>query len=113
MERVASSSRGVIAEGGIEPPSPDYRPGAAAIELLRANMLVDPTGLKPAPLGLKVRRAVARAPGQHELAVTAGLEPAIFALTVRRLTAWLHPKEWTGRDSNSHLTVCKTVALAV
>ena len=25
----------VIAEGGIEPPSPDYRSGAAAIELLR------------------------------------------------------------------------------
>jgi hypothetical protein len=27
--------------------------------------LVDPTGLKPAPYGLKGRRSVTRAPGQH------------------------------------------------
>ena len=51
--------------------------------------MVDPAGLKPAPRGLKVRCSVARTPGQHELAVAEGIEPTIFALTVRCLTAWL------------------------
>jgi len=36
----------------------------SAIELHR-DYLVDPTGLKPAPNGLKVRRSITRAPGQE------------------------------------------------
>src|SRR5437588_6723015 len=38
--------------------------------------LVDPTGLKPAPHGLKGRRSVTRAPGQKRLAVAEGFEPS-------------------------------------
>jgi hypothetical protein len=38
--------------------------------------MVDPTGLKPAPHGLKGRRSVTRAPGQNELAVAEGFEPS-------------------------------------
>src|SRR5713226_3692965 len=38
--------------------------------------LVDPTGLKPAPHGLKGRRSVTRAPGQKGLAVAEGFEPS-------------------------------------
>lgn len=85
----------MVAEGGIEPPSPDYRSGAAAIELLRENLqktLVDPAGLKPAPDGLKVRCTVARAPGQQELAVVEGVEPSIVAVTMRCLTNLATPQ---------------------
>ena len=38
--------------------------------------MVDPTGLKPAPHGLKGRRSVTRAPGQRGLAVAEGFEPS-------------------------------------
>jgi hypothetical protein len=37
--------------------------------------MVDPTGLKPAPHGLKGRRSVSRAPGQN-MAVAEGFEPS-------------------------------------
>ncbi len=47
---------------GIEPTSLDYQSSALAVELHRE--VVDPTGLKPAPHGLKVRCSVTRAPGQ-------------------------------------------------
>ena len=39
------------------------------------NLLVDPTGLKPVPHGLKGRCSVSRAPGQ-EMAVAEGFEPS-------------------------------------
>jgi hypothetical protein len=42
---------------------------------LSRNELVDPTGLKPAPHGLKDRCSVARAPGQ-KMAVAEGFEPS-------------------------------------
>ena len=48
---------------GIEPTSLDYQSSALAVELHRE--VVDPTGLKPAPHGLKGRRSVTRAPGQY------------------------------------------------
>ena len=48
---------------GIEPTSLDYQSSALAVELHRE--VVDPTGLKPAPHGLKGRRSVTRAPGQE------------------------------------------------
>src|SRR5580765_4644345 len=93
--------------------------------------LVDPTGLKPAPHGLKGRRSVTRAPGQNELAVAEGFEPSIAGLTIRCLTNLATPQRmaaatrlelvstrlqdersvihlsyaaiwWTGRDSNPH-----------
>src|SRR5436190_21168320 len=54
----------VVAVEGIEPTSLDYQSSALAFELHRE--VVDPTGLKPAPHGLKVRRSVTRAPGQQE-----------------------------------------------
>jgi hypothetical protein len=84
----------LVAVEGIEPTSLDYQSSALAIELHRdlecagfdgaldlgrgqivlkidpklcaALQLVDPTGLKPAPHGLKGRRSVTRAPGQQE-----------------------------------------------
>jgi hypothetical protein len=52
----------VVAVEGIEPTSFDYQSSALAIELHRE--VVDPTGLKPAPRGLKGRCSVTRAPGQ-------------------------------------------------
>ena len=53
----------LVAVEGIEPTSLDYQSSALAVELHRE--VVDPTGLKPAPHGLKGRRSVTRAPGQH------------------------------------------------
>ena len=64
----------VVAVEGIEPTSLDYQSSALAVELHRE--VVDPTGLKPAPHGLKGRRSVTRAPGQQELAVAEGFEPS-------------------------------------
>ena len=52
----------LVAVEGIEPTSLDYQSSALAVELHRE--VVDPTGLKPAPHGLKGRRSVTRAPGQ-------------------------------------------------
>jgi hypothetical protein len=52
----------LVAVEGVEPASLDYRSSALAVELHRE--VVDPTGLKPAPHGLKGRRSVTRAPGQ-------------------------------------------------
>src|SRR5437016_6805262 len=54
----------VVAVEGIEPTSLDYQSSALAVELHRE--VVDPTGLKPAPHGLKGRRSVTRAPGQKD-----------------------------------------------
>ena len=53
----------LVAVEGIEPTSLDYQSSALAVELHRE--VVDPTGLKPAPHGLKGRRSVTRAPGQN------------------------------------------------
>ena len=53
----------LVAVEGIEPTSLDYQSSALAVELHRE--VVDPTGLKPAPHGLKGRRSVTRAPGQQ------------------------------------------------
>src|SRR6476660_8137794 len=52
----------LVAVEGVEPTSLDYQSSALAVELHRD--VVDPTGLKPAPHGLKGRRSVTRAPGQ-------------------------------------------------
>ena len=52
----------LVAVEGIEPTSLDYQSSALAVELHRE--VVDPTGLKPAPHGLKGRRSATRAPGQ-------------------------------------------------
>ena len=57
------SSLLLVAVEGIEPTSLDYQSSALAVELHRE--VVDPTGLKPAPHGLKGRRSVTRAPGQE------------------------------------------------
>src|SRR5262249_5141633 len=83
--------------------------------------LVDPTGLKPAPHGLKGRRSVTRAPGHQKfrvsssrfrviflfgeletanskletdfsLAVAEGFEPSIAGLTIRCLTNLATPQ---------------------
>ena len=90
------------------------------------NMLVDPTGLKPAPHGLKGRRSVTRAPGQKSpkshvqspkslslfgcrpwtldfglpLAVAEGFEPSITGLTIRCLTNLATPQETKGEKGN-------------
>src|SRR5690349_2190236 len=52
----------LVAVVGVEPTSLDYR--SSALPLSYAAM-VDPTGLKPAPHGLKGRRSVTRAPDQE------------------------------------------------
>src|SRR5437870_5457194 len=53
----------LVAVEGIEPTSLDYQSSALAVSY--TARLVDPTGLKPAPHGLKGRRSVTRAPGQQ------------------------------------------------
>ena len=53
----------LVAVEGIEPTSLDYR--SSALPLSYTAKVVDPTGLKPAPYGLKGRRSVTRAPGQQ------------------------------------------------
>src|SRR5258708_25068296 len=54
----------LVAVEGIEPTSLDYR--SSALPLSYTARVVDPTGLKPAPHGLKGRRSVTRAPGQED-----------------------------------------------
>src|SRR6185295_10497393 len=77
----------MVAEGGVEPPSLDYQSSALSLSYTAAvvfdlrpsvfdrpvtsmnrgpktNVVVDPTGLKPAPHGLKGRCSVTRAPDQ-------------------------------------------------
>src|SRR5258708_4505755 len=101
----------LVAVEGIEPTSLDYR--SSALPLSYTARVVDPTGLKPAPHGLKGRRSVTRAPGQKGLAVAEGFEPSIAGLTIRCLTNLATPqKNWLRRrDSNSHTLVYKTSAL--
>ena len=57
------SAMSLVAAEGIEPSSLDYR--SSALPLSYTAKVVDPTGLKPAPHGLKGRRSVTRAPGQE------------------------------------------------
>ena len=52
----------LVAVEGIEPTSLDYQSSALSLSY---TAMVDPTGLKPAPHGLKGRRSVPRAPGQQ------------------------------------------------
>jgi hypothetical protein len=92
--------------------------------------MVDPTGLKPAPHGLKGRRSVTRAPGQrhcrlpiadrnqlrssnpnqqsaigNDLAVAEGFEPSIAGLTIRCLTNLATPQENWLREQESNLPI--------
>jgi hypothetical protein len=53
----------LVAVEGIEPTSLDYQSSALSLSY---TAMVDPTGLKPAPHGLKGRCSVARAPGQED-----------------------------------------------
>ena len=98
---------------GIEPTSLDYQSSALAVELHRE--VVDPTGLKPAPHGLKGRRSVTRAPGQKELAVAEGFEPShgrINSAVPYQLGYATKAESWLRRrDSNSYHLVYKTSAL--
>ena len=93
--------------------------------------LVDPTGLKPAPHGLKGRRSVTRAPGQKDWLWRKDSNLRMAGLTIRCLTNLATPQRmaaatrlelvstrlqdecsviqlsyaaiwWTGRDSNPH-----------
>ena len=64
LYRLSYAPLKLVAVEGIEPTSLDYQSSALAIELHRE--VVDPTGLKPAPHGLKGRRSVTRAPGQKD-----------------------------------------------
>ena len=57
----------LVAEEGVEPSSLDYRSSALALSYTAKRVLVDPTGLKPAPHGLKGRCSVTRAPDQYDL----------------------------------------------
>jgi hypothetical protein len=81
----------LVAVAGIEPTSLDYQSSALAVELHRE--VVDPTGLKPAPHGLKGRRSVARAPGQKNWLWRKGSNLRIAALTVRCLTNLATPQK--------------------
>jgi hypothetical protein len=53
----------LVAVEGVEPTSLDYQSSALPLSY---TAMVDPTGLKPAPHGLKGRCSVARAPGQED-----------------------------------------------
>src|SRR4051812_37962952 len=48
-----------VGSGGVEPPSPGYRPGALPLSYKPScfRLLMGPEGLEPPPSGLKVRRA--------------------------------------------------------
>ena len=85
--------RELVAVEGIEPTSLDYQSSALPLSY---TAMVDPTGLKPVPHGLKGRCSVTRAPGQ-EMAVAEGLEPSISGLTIWRLTNLATPQKfwWT------------------
>src|SRR5437879_7247189 len=61
LYRLSYAPSKLVAVEGIEPTSLDYQSSALAVELHRE--VVDPTGLKPAPHGLKGRSSVTRAPG--------------------------------------------------
>ena len=65
--------------------------------------LVDPTGLKPAPHGLKGRRSVTRAPGQQEWLWRKDSNLRMAALTVRCLTNLATPQENWLREQESNL----------
>jgi hypothetical protein len=54
----------VVAAAGVEPAFLDYQSSVLPLDY---TALVDPTGLKPAPHGLKGRCSVARAPDQKWL----------------------------------------------
>src|SRR6266540_6513815 len=84
----------LVAVEGIEPTSLEYRSSALAVELHRE--VVDPTGLKPAPHGLKGRRSVTRAPGQKDWLWRKDSNRRMAALTVRCLTNLATPQK--GRD---------------
>ena len=63
-EHVAPDGAMMLAAGeGVEPSSSSSKPDVLPVTLSR-NELVDLTGLKPAPHGLKGRCSVPRAPGQ-------------------------------------------------
>ena len=64
LYRLSYAPAKLVAVEGIEPTSLDYQSSALAVELHRE--VVDPTGLKPAPHGLKGRRSVTRAPGHQK-----------------------------------------------
>ena len=124
-----ASTMTLVAVERIEPTSLDYQSSALAVELHRE--VVDPTGLKPAPHGLKGRRSVTRAPGQwigcggrvrtfdsrinnpvpyqlgyatKELAAAARFELAHPRLQDECSVIRLSYAAiwWTGRDSNPH-----------
>ena len=78
-----------VAVEGIEPTSLDYQSSALAVELHRE--VVDPTGLKPAPHGLKGRRSVTRAPGQQHFR---------FLIADCRLASARRKESIAGKDAN-------------
>ena len=82
--------RTLAAGEGVEPSSSRSKSEVLPVTLSR-NLLVDPTGLKPAPHGLKGRRSVARAPGQKWL-WRKDSNPRMAALTVRCLTNLATPQ---------------------
>ncbi len=88
---------------GIEPTSLDYRSCVLAVNY---TAMVDPTGLKPAPRGLKGRGSVTRAPGQKGLAVAEGFEPSIAGLTIRCLTNLATPQELVVKAVVEPAAVC-------
>ena len=122
---------------GVEPPASESKSDVLPVTLSRKNWsrrkesnlrlsiidrvhcrlcytaMVDPTGLKPAPHGLKGRCSVTRAPDRKRLAVAEGLEPSIAGLTIRCLTNLATPQNiWLRRrESNSYQLVYKTSAL--
>ena len=60
----------LVAAEGVEPTSLDYRSRALPLSYTAEDKfpvasLVDPTGLEPAPYGLKVRYSASRVPGQQ------------------------------------------------
>jgi hypothetical protein len=60
---------------------------------LSYTAMVDPTGLKPAPHGLKGRRSVTRAPGQKDWLWRKDSNLRMAALTVRCLTNLATPQK--------------------
>lgn len=92
LARLADSAKVESAREGSNLRPLDYRSSALSalsyapqFETKRLEE-VDPTGLEPAPNGLKVRCTAARASGHHLRTPTGGLEPPSSALTVQRLT---------------------------
>ncbi len=56
---VPASTTEAVGSGGVEPPSPGYRPGALPLSYKPSQFppLMGPEGFEPPPSGLKVRRA--------------------------------------------------------